>query len=127
MRQLQQTTSLKHAFLTTSGWTQPSWNALCADRLVASLPAGLELLNLDVNPPQDPAAVVGRAVEFRHDVVTVHGQCHDAQRFNAWLQLVSKLPWVQAVRDQNFTYDYTGGVGTFTFTLVVKPARLLRA
>ena len=127
MRQLQQTTSLKHAFLTTSGWAQPSWNALCADRLVASLPAGLELLNLDVNPPQDPAAVAGRAVEFRHDVVTVHGQCHDAQRFNAWLQLVSKLPWVQAVRDQNFTYDYAGGIGTFTFTLVVKPARLLRA
>jgi hypothetical protein len=127
LRQLQQTTSLKHAFLMTSGWAQPSWNALCADRLVASLPTGLELLNLDVNPPQDPAAVAGRAVEFRHDVVMVHGQCHDAQRFNAWLQLVSKLPWVQAVRDQNFTYDYAGGVGTFTFTLVVKPARLLRA
>ena len=127
VRQLQHATSLKHAFLTSSGWAQPSWNALCADRLVASLPAGLELLSLDVNPPQDPVAVAGRAVEFRHDVVTVHGQCHDAQRFNAWLQLVSRLPWVQAVRDQNFAYDYAGGVGTFTFTLVVKPARLLRA
>lgn len=126
LQQLRQATELKHAFLTSSGWAQPSWNALCADRLVASLPAGLDLLGLDVNPLVDPALAAGKSAEFRQDVVTVRGQCHDAQRFNAWLQVVSKLPWVQAVRDQNFTFDYAGGVGTFTFTLVVKPAILLR-
>lgn len=126
LQQLRQATELKHAFLTSSGWAQPSWNALCADRLVASLPTGLDLLSLDVNPPIDLALAAGKPAEFRHDVVTVRGQCHDAQRFNVWLQVVSKLPWVQAVRDQNFTFDYAGGVGTFTFTLVVKPALLLR-
>ena len=126
LQQLRQTTELKHAFLTSSGWERPSWNALCADRLVASLPAGLDLLGLDVNPPVDPAQAAGKPAEFRHDAVTVRGQCHDAQRFNAWLQVVSRMPWVQAVRDQNFTFDYAGGVGTFTFTLVVKPAVLLR-
>ena len=126
LQQLRQATELKHAFLTSSGWAQPSWNALCADRLVASLPTGLDLLSLDVNPPVDPALAAGKPAEFRHDVVTVRGQCHDAQRFNAWLQVVSKRPWVQAVRDQNFTFDYAGGVGTFTFTLVVRPAVLLR-
>lgn len=124
---LRHSTELKHAFLTSSGWAQPSWNAVCADRLVASLPTGLDLLSLDVNPPLDPAVAAGKPAEFRHDVVTVRGQCHDAQKFNAWLQVISKLPWVQAVRDQNFSYDYAGGVGTFTFTLVVKPALLLRS
>ena len=126
LQKLRQATELKHAFLTSSGWAQPSWNALCADRLVASLPAGIDLLGLDVNPPVNPVLAAGKPAEFRHDVVTVLGQCHDAQRFNAWLQVVSKRPWVQAVRDQNFTFDYAGGVGTFTFTLVVKPAILMR-
>ena len=127
VQELRQATALKHAFLTTSGWAQPSWNALCADRLAASLPAGLDLLSLEINPPQDPAVAAGKPAAFRHDVVIVRGQCHDAQRFNAWLQVISKLPWVQAVRDQNFTYDYAGGVGVFTFTLVVKPTILLRS
>lgn len=125
VEQMRATTGLKHRFLTTTGWAQPSWNSLCADRLAASLPPGLDLLSLDVTPLQPLAGGARRQAEFRPDVVTVRGQCRDAQQLNAWLQRLTKLPWVRAVRDQNFSYDYAGGVGTFTFTLVVSPRALL--
>ena len=124
VQQLRQATGLKHNFLTSTGWAQPSWNSLCADRLAASLSPGLNLLSLEVAPPAaGPGG--GQSVNFQPDLVTVRGQCRDAQQFNAWLQRITKLAWVRAVRDQNFTYDYASGVGTFTFTLVVKPALLL--
>jgi hypothetical protein len=125
LRGLQRTVGLKHAFLTSTGWAQPSWNSLCADRLAASMPAGLDLLVLDISPRQDPDGRAERQVVFQPNLVTVKGQCRDAQRLNQWLQLVTKLPWVRAVRDQNFTYDYAGGRGTFTFTLLIDPAKLL--
>lgn len=125
VRKLQQTTGLKHQFLTSTGWAQPSWNSVCADRLAASMPSGLNLLDLTVAPPQTTGGVPERVSDFQPDLVSVKGQCRDSQQFNAWLQRITKLAWVRAVRDQNFTYDYATGVGTFTFTLVIKPAALL--
>jgi Tfp pilus assembly protein PilN len=122
---LQREVAQKHAFLTTTGWEQPSWNSLCADRLAASLPPGLDLLVVDVSPAQPAAGGGGHAALFRSGTVSVKGQCRDAQRLNQWLQELTRQPWVQAVQDQNFAYDYAGGLGTFTFTLVLRPAALL--
>jgi Tfp pilus assembly protein PilN len=122
---LQREVNQKHTFLTTTGWEQPSWNSLCADRLAASLPAGLDLLVVDVSPAQPAAGGSSHAALFRSGIVSVKGQCRDAQRLNQWLQELTRQPWVQAVQDQNFAYDYAGGLGTFTFTLVLRPAALL--
>ena len=126
VRKLRLATGLKHQFLTSTGWAQPSWNSVCADRLAASMPSGLTLLSLEVAPSQaSVGGSAGQQTTFQPDLVTVKGQCRDSQQFNAWLQRITKLAWVRAVRDQNFTYDYASGVGTFTFTLVIKPAVLL--
>lgn len=124
VEKLRQATGLKHQFLTSTGWAQPSWNSICADRLAASMPPGLTLLSLEVAPPV-AAGGTGPPASFQPDLVTIRGQCRDAQQFNAWLQRITQLTWVRAVRDQNFTYDYAHGVGTFTFTLVITPAGLL--
>lgn len=124
VQQLHQVTGQKHQFLTNTGWAQPSWNSICADRLAASMPPGLLLLSLDIAPASAAGGAQPQAT-FQPDLVTVKGQCRDAQQFNAWLQRITKRAWVRAVRDQNFTYDYAAGVGTFTFTLVIKPAVLL--
>ncbi|GAB3879797.1 hypothetical protein GCM10028824_43880 [Hymenobacter segetis] len=124
VQQLRQSTAQKHQFLTSTGWAQPSWNSVCADRLAASMAPGLTLLSLDVAPASAGGGAQPQAT-FQPDLVTVKGQCRDAQQFNAWLQRITKRTWVRAVRDQNFTYDYAAGVGTFTFTLVIKPAVLL--
>jgi hypothetical protein len=113
----------QQAFLSATGWTQPSINSLCADRLAASLPAGVQLLIVDISPQQQ-VGEPGHRVHFRPDIVTVKGQCANAQQFNVWLQRLTQQPWVQAVRDQNFAYDYAGSQGTFTFTLLLKPAAL---
>jgi hypothetical protein len=124
VRAAQQAAQQQQAFLSATGWTQPSVNSLCADRLAASLPAGVQLLTVDISPQQPLTGEPGHRLHFRPDVVTVRGQCANAQQFNAWLQRLTRQPWVQAVREQNFAYDYAGGQGTFTFTLLLKPAAL---
>jgi hypothetical protein len=124
VRAAQQAAQQQQAFLSTTGWTQPSVNSLCADRLAASLPAGVQLLIVDISPQQPLTGEPGHRLHFRPDVVTVKGQCANAQQFNTWLQRLTRQPWVQAVREQNFAYDYAGGLGTFTFTLLLKPAAL---
>lgn len=124
VRVLQQAAQRQQGFLRATGWTHPSYNSLCADRLAASLPSGIQLLVADITPLQQGAGEPGHRLSFRADVVMVRGQCRDAQQFNAWLQQLTTLPWVQAVRDQNFAYDYSGGMGTFTFTLLLNPAAL---
>jgi|GEM_PF-6403630 len=125
LQALQRADRLRHSFLTSTGWGQPSWNSLCADRLAASMPAGLNLQLLEVSPRASTAGGT-RPVLFENGRVLVRGQCRDAQRLNQWLQQITRLPWVEAVREQNFAYDYAGGEGTFTFTLVIRPADLLR-
>jgi hypothetical protein len=124
VRAAQQASQQQQAFLSATGWTQPSVNSLCADRLAASLPAGVQLLIVDISPQQALTGEPGHRLHFRPDVVTIKGQCANAQHLNAWLQRLTRQPWVQAVRDQNFAYDYAGGLGTFTFTLLLKPAGL---
>jgi Tfp pilus assembly protein PilN len=124
VRVLQQAAQRQQGFLAATGWTQPSYNSLCADRLAASLPPGIQLLVADITPLQQGAGEPGHRLSFRADVVTVRGQCRNAQQFNGWLQQLTTLPWVKAVRDQNFAYDYSGGTGTFTFTLLLNPAAL---
>jgi hypothetical protein len=120
VRAAQRTVGQQQAFLAATGWTRPSVNSLCADRLAATLPAGIQLLTVDINPAQElPGQGTGAAPHFRPGVVTVRGQCASAQQFNAWLQRLTRQPWVGAVRDQNFAYDYAGGLGTFTFTLLL--------
>lgn len=114
----------QQAFLTATGWTLPSVNSVCADRLAASLPPGIQLLTADISPLQQGNGEPGHRLSFRPDVVLVRGQCRNAQQFNTWLQQLTKLPWVSAVRDQNFAYDYAGSTGTFTFTLLLNPAAL---
>jgi hypothetical protein len=124
VRAAQQAAQQQQTFLAATGWTQPSVNSLCADRLAASLPTGIQLLTVDISPQQPLLGEPGHRLRFRPDVVTVKGQCPNAQQFNTWLQRLTKQSWVQAVREQNFAYDYAGGTGTFTFTLVLKPAGL---
>ncbi len=124
VRAAQQAAQQQQAFLTATGWTQPSVNSLCADRLAASLPAGVHLLTVDISPQQALTGEPGHRLHFRPDVVIIKGQCANAQQFNAWLQRLTRQPWVQAVREQNFAYDYAGGQGTFTFTLLLKAAAL---
>ncbi|HEX8656635.1 MAG TPA: hypothetical protein VF690_03840 [Hymenobacter sp.] len=125
LQHLQQAATQQQNFLTATGWAQPSWNSLCADRLAASVPAGVQLLALEISPSQATSgASASQRLTFRKDLVLVKGQCRDAQRLNLWLQKLSALQWVRAVRDQNFAYDFASGVGTFTFALEVNPAIL---
>jgi hypothetical protein len=89
------------------------------------VPAGVQLLALEISPSQATSgASASQRLTFRKDLVLVKGQCRDAQRLNLWLQKLSALQWVRAVRDQNFAYDFASGVGTFTFALEVNPAIL---
>ena len=123
VRAAQRVVGQQQAFLTATGWTQPSVNSLCADRLAATLPPGIQLLAIAINPMQEqPGQGSGAVPRFRPGVVAVKGQCASAQQFNTWLQRLTHQPWVRAVRDQNFAYDYAGGLGTFTFTLLLDKA-----
>lgn len=128
LKSLQQSVAQKQAFLSATGWAQPSWNSLCADRLAATVPPGVHLLSLEVSPPRATQSSSGTAASrnptFRNGVVLVKGQCQDAQHLNIWLQKVSALRWVRTVRDQNFAYDYANNVGTFTFALDISPPPL---
>jgi Tfp pilus assembly protein PilN len=118
VRAAQRTVGQQQAFLAATCWTRPSVNSLCADRLAATLPAGVQLLTVDINPAQELLGQgTGAAPHFCPGVVTVRGQCASAQQFNAWLQRLTRQPWVRAVRDQNFAYNYAGGLGTFTLLL----------
>lgn len=121
VRAVQRTVAQQQDFLRATGWTRPSVTSLCADRLAATLPAGLQLLTVDIQPAQANASEPTHGLRFRANVLTVRGQCRNAQQFNAWLQRLTGQPWIRAVRDQNFAYDYAGGLGTFTFTVLVIP------
>jgi len=124
LRVAQRTVQQQQAFLKATGWTNPSSNSLCADRLAATLPIGIQLLAINLNPTQTQSGESSHSLSFQVNVVTVKGQCADAQQFNAWLQRLTQQKWTRVVRDQHFAYDYAGGLGTFTFTLLVNPTAL---
>ena len=126
LRGAEQTLTRQQRFLSATGWTKDSYNSLCADRLAATIPAGIQLLILDIQPQQTQVGESEPRSVFRTDVVSVKGQCANSQQFNTWLQRLSSQPWVRAVRDQNFAYEYTGGAGTFTFTLLLNSNELVR-
>ncbi|MBO0360815.1 hypothetical protein J0X19_22840 [Hymenobacter sp. BT186] len=117
LNDLQRSVTRKQEFLAGAGWLQSTRHSTRADQLGATVPAGLRLLTIDSEPLNPVQTSQQQRPVFDTGTVRVKGQCREAQVLNGWLQQVSALPWVQAVRDQNFTYDYSSGTGLFTFTI----------
>lgn len=114
---LQQRVQQQQQFVTGAGWAAPTRHSVRADALAATVPAGLQLLTLDSTPLDAQQTTQQQHPVFLPGILRVKGQCREASVLNEWLQRVSRLPWVRAVRDQHFSYDYSAGTGTFTFTV----------
>lgn len=117
LERLRQSVSRQQQFLAGAGWLHPTRHSVRADELAATVPAGLQLLTLDSEPWQEQLSRQQQRPVFGTGTVRVKGQCGEAYLLNQWLQQISRLPWVESVREQNFSYDYGAHTGTFTFTI----------
>ncbi|MCB2411157.1 hypothetical protein [Hymenobacter lucidus] len=117
LTQLRSVTGEQQAFLKSAGWLQATQASMYADQLALSLPPRLTLLTLDIYPYNARSSSMQQQVVFVPGILLIKGKCEDAQALDTWLQRLNRLPWVKAVRDQNFNYDYAGRSGTFTFTI----------
>ena len=90
-----------------------------ADLLGASVPAGVQLEELLVHPPEGKKSKQ-EALRFQHGLMEVRGQCNSPLLLNRWLEALEKEPWVKAVKNQRYGGSMAGQLGgAFGFTLEV--------
>lgn len=116
---LRQTVQQQQKFLQTTGWLAPSRQSVYSDQLAATVPEGLQLTSMDLNPADEAASRLQQQAVFIQNVISIEGKCREAQSLNLWLQALSRLPWVKHIQKQNFAYDYAAGIGTFSFTILL--------
>ena len=114
---LRQKLQQQQQFLQLAGWLTPTNQSIYADQLAATVPSGLQLTLLELNPSDEAATRQQQEAVFIQNTIIVKGKCREAQTLNNWLQTLSHLPWIKQIQHQNFTYDYGVGVGTFSFTI----------
>ena len=114
---LRQKLQQQQQFLQLAGWLTATNQSVYADQLAATVPFGLQLTLLELNPSDESASRQQQKAVFIQNTIMVKGKCKEAQTLNSWLQTLSHLPWIKQIQQQNFTYDYGAGVGTFSFTI----------
>lgn len=118
--QLQTKVKEKREFLQAAGWLENGKTSFLADRLAATVPAGIRLQNLNVYPLDEKLSKEKQKALFEHRFILVEGLCTNPVELNSWIEDLQSERWVEQVDRQRYTYDNAKGDGNFEFRITVK-------
>lgn len=109
--------------LAASGILQQSRSSFYADRLAASLPKDLKLVQLDIFPPIKKQHQLDSEEElaiFHHNLIRLKGQCKSSLSYNEWVKALQAMEWIGEVQHLNYQ-DVSPRLGTFEIELTIAP------
>lgn len=120
LNKLEKETQEKRQFLQATGWLHSSRWSFYADRLAATLPKNVRLIDLAINPIDENLSKAQGHLIIENGLILVRGICSNPMALNEWIKKIAKLNWVERVEKQNYTYEDSKGEGKFDFYIRLK-------
>lgn len=100
----------------------PQWGmAYLADRLAASVPAGILLDDFSMYPKDEALSrKQGRPVHTP-SMIRIKGTCTDMPLLNGWIKQIRELSFCQSVKIDQYRFDERESVGIFSLSLTLRP------
>jgi hypothetical protein len=117
LRQMKQ----KKKFLEQNGWLHNTHHSFFADTLAASLPEGIRLLELSINPKDEKQSREEKRLVFVPTTITIKGICASPGPLQDWMYRLGRSRWVADLSQPSYQFDPQLKAGVFNFTLLVKP------
>ncbi|MBS1624343.1 MAG: hypothetical protein JST83_10010 [Bacteroidetes bacterium] len=109
--------SERQEFLNRNGISSTSRLCYYADRIAASVPEGITLTSLDINPAtQDEDA---QKLIYRSQYIHISGQTKYSIEVNDWIKAIKKWPWVAESKLTDYKQDNSGTKGAFDIELKI--------
>ncbi|MBN1339751.1 MAG: hypothetical protein JXA03_10535 [Bacteroidales bacterium] len=108
----------KKQLLERSGLANAGRISYYADRLAGSVPGNITLVRMQVHPLKKVKA--GEKVqEFESSTIVLEGTCRKSTVFNAWLEQLAGLEWVENIPGFTYENDKTGNNSQAEFTIEI--------
>lgn len=120
MAAMQKEAAEKRSFLQATGWLHDDRLSFYADRLASTVPAGIRLTEVSLNPLDRKLSKSVNKQIFEQGSMAVLGVCRSPVELNAWMQEIGRQAWVKGVDRRNYTYDQSKGNGTFEFRVKLR-------
>ena len=106
----------RQRYIGSTGGGQPGLSAWYADQIGASVPEGIRLTALQVNPAEKAGKFQDKELHFQSGVIRIKGISRQSTDLNRWLKALKALDWVREVQVLPYSENRTG-VGEFELEL----------
>jgi Tfp pilus assembly protein PilN len=111
---LQKQVDAKKSFLERQGLLQDSRTSWYANQLALSLPPGIRLTRMNVNPIELISKDGEETLQVNQHTIAISGACDQSAVLNDWMKKLKQLNWVTDADLLNYSQDKRAGEGTFT-------------
>jgi Tfp pilus assembly protein PilN len=109
----------KEKYLNQNGWLFKSRMSFMADRLAASVPSSINLVELNLNPLKMDNSGVKKST-FITNKLFLRGKCHKSTELSNWIQILKNLNWVSDVQMKDYNFDHSNNNATFNIEISYK-------
>jgi hypothetical protein len=107
----------KESFLSEAGWLQPSSMTYYADRIAATIPTSVKLINLSINPLDERKSKEAKKELFATGVIIIKGDCTRPTELNEWLDKIKSIDKINKARLVNYSFDNKENKGSFSIEI----------
>lgn len=108
----------RQEFLNKNGISNSSRLCYYADRIAASVPEGITLTGLDINPATEDEDA--QKLTYRSQYIHISGQTKYSLEVNDWIKAIKKWPWVAESKLTDYKQDNSSTNGAFDIELKLK-------
>lgn len=111
----------KEIFLEQNGLLESSRTSYFADRLAASLPASIQLLDMNIHPlKKKEASDISNALYFDTKIIKISGKCDRNTELNDWMKELETNNWIEKVKLIDYKQANAKDDGIFFIEILIK-------
>src|SRR3989344_4284910 len=111
----------KKIFLEQNGLLESSRTSYYADRLAASLPASIQLLDMNIHPlKKKEASDISNALYFDTKTIKISGKCDRNTELNDWMKELEANIWIEKVKLVDYKQANAKDDGVFFIEILIK-------
>jgi Tfp pilus assembly protein PilN len=111
----------QNTFLTETGWLSDGKLSYLSDKIAASIPSGISLNQLNLQPLDDKKSKAEKKKVFDAGVIKIEGNCQKATSMNEWIETLKLIQDVQSVKLISYQYSDLDRKGKFEILMQLKP------
>lgn len=113
--------SKKKIFLEQNGLLENSRTSYYADRLAASVPSSIQLLEMNIHPlKKKEANDMTNSFYFDNNIIKISGKCDRNTELNDWMKEIKKNEWIETVSLLNYKQENAKDDGVFFIEIKLK-------